>query len=349
MRPTSPRRSRASCSAAPASRPRSTAPRRVWPTRSVWPRRRSSSGPSSWEGGLVYALRRAERTVGWLVVRDDLPSAVRRRLEERVLPALEALLAAALERDRLQAEVVETSALRRSDELKTALLRSVSHDLRTPLTAILTAGSGGRRERHLTRGPAGARPCDHRGGGAADGAGGEVARPVAPAGRERRAAAPMVRGRRAPPGGRDAARSRRDPLRIHDRHGASARACRPDPARAGLRQPDRERAALLGSGARLGARPGRRRAAAGARSSTAAPGSRSQELARVFERFLPRHEPAVGRHRLRARAGDREGLRRGQRRQRVGGVAPRSGHELRGLASARARAPASPAGEAQLP
>ena len=57
------------------------------------------------------------------------------------MPALEALLAAALERDRLQAEVVETRALRRSDELKTALLRTVSHDLRTPLTAILTAGS----------------------------------------------------------------------------------------------------------------------------------------------------------------------------------------------------------------
>ena len=58
-----------------------------------------------------------------------------------MVPALEALLAAALERDRLQAEVVETRALRRSDELKTALLRSVSHDLRTPLTAIMTAGS----------------------------------------------------------------------------------------------------------------------------------------------------------------------------------------------------------------
>ena len=35
---------------------------------------------------------------------------------------------------------METAALRRSDELKTALLRAVSHDLRTPLTAIVTAG-----------------------------------------------------------------------------------------------------------------------------------------------------------------------------------------------------------------
>jgi K+-sensing histidine kinase KdpD len=55
--------------------------------------------------------------------------------------AVEALIAAARERDRLQAELVETAALRRSDELKTALLRATSHDLRTPLTAILTAGS----------------------------------------------------------------------------------------------------------------------------------------------------------------------------------------------------------------
>ena len=37
------------------------------------------------------------------------------------------------------ADVVETSALRRSDVIKTALLRSVSHDLRSPLTAIMTS------------------------------------------------------------------------------------------------------------------------------------------------------------------------------------------------------------------
>ena len=37
--------------------------------------------------------------------------------------------------------MVEAEALRRSDELKTALLRSVSHDLRTPLTSIIAAGA----------------------------------------------------------------------------------------------------------------------------------------------------------------------------------------------------------------
>ena len=50
----------------------------------------------------------------------------------RVLPALGALFA-------VQADALEAEALRRSDALKTALLRSVSHDLRSPLTAILAA------------------------------------------------------------------------------------------------------------------------------------------------------------------------------------------------------------------
>jgi len=35
---------------------------------------------------------------------------------------------------------IETETLRRSDELKTTLLRAVSHDLRSPLTAIVAAG-----------------------------------------------------------------------------------------------------------------------------------------------------------------------------------------------------------------
>src|SRR5438046_476166 len=52
------------------------------------------------------------------------------------------LVAAAVgvHRGAVQAEAVETAALRRSDGLKTALLRAVSHDLRTPLTAMVTAG-----------------------------------------------------------------------------------------------------------------------------------------------------------------------------------------------------------------
>jgi K+-sensing histidine kinase KdpD len=55
--------------------------------------------------------------------------------------ALEELEARTRERDRMRAEAVEAEALRRSDELKTALLRAISHDLRTPLTSIIASGS----------------------------------------------------------------------------------------------------------------------------------------------------------------------------------------------------------------
>lgn len=41
----------------------------------------------------------------------------------------------------MQAKSVETEAVRQSDELKTVLLRAVSHDLRTPLTSIIAGGS----------------------------------------------------------------------------------------------------------------------------------------------------------------------------------------------------------------
>jgi two-component system, OmpR family, sensor histidine kinase KdpD len=78
--------------------------------------------------------------IATLVVPRDLPAETLERLHAHVVPSLEALVAIALHRDAVQAEVVETAALRRSDELKTALLRAVSHDLRTPLTAMVTAG-----------------------------------------------------------------------------------------------------------------------------------------------------------------------------------------------------------------
>src|SRR5205823_10345278 len=43
---------------------------------------------------------------------------------------------------RLAGEAVEAETLRQSDAVKTAVLRSVSHDLRSPLTAIRTASEG---------------------------------------------------------------------------------------------------------------------------------------------------------------------------------------------------------------
>ncbi len=69
-------------------------------------------------------------------------AAARRRL----LPALASLLGVAIDRERLASEALEAEALRRSDAMKTAVLRAVSHDLRTPLMAILTSASALARE-----------------------------------------------------------------------------------------------------------------------------------------------------------------------------------------------------------
>jgi two-component system sensor histidine kinase KdpD len=86
-------------------------------------------------------LRTADgETVATMLVPRNLRVDTAERLRSQVIPALSALVAVALHRDAVQAEAVETAALRRSDELKTALLRAVSHDLRTPLTTIVTAG-----------------------------------------------------------------------------------------------------------------------------------------------------------------------------------------------------------------
>jgi two-component system, OmpR family, sensor histidine kinase KdpD len=90
---------------------------------------------------LALALRDGQRRqIATLLVPADVDHDARERLRAQIVPALEALIAIALQRDRLQAEAVETEALRRSDDVKTALLRAVSHDLRTPLTGIVAAG-----------------------------------------------------------------------------------------------------------------------------------------------------------------------------------------------------------------
>jgi len=93
------------------------------------------------ERTIAFPLREGTRRLGTLLVGADTSEASLRRLQERVVPALEALMSAALERETLLGGVVETASLRRADTVKTALLRAVSHDLRSPLTAISAAGA----------------------------------------------------------------------------------------------------------------------------------------------------------------------------------------------------------------
>jgi two-component system, OmpR family, sensor histidine kinase KdpD len=88
----------------------------------------------------IPLLGRGGERLATLLVPADLGAENAARLRVHVVPSLQALIAVALHRDAAQAEAVTAAALRRSDELKTALLQTVSHDLRTPLTAIHTAG-----------------------------------------------------------------------------------------------------------------------------------------------------------------------------------------------------------------
>ncbi len=89
----------------------------------------------------AIALGMGEHRVGTLMIPGGLPPKVVARLRERVVPALSAVVEVALERERLVREAVQTEGLRRSEAIKTAVLRTVSHDLRSPVTAMVTAGA----------------------------------------------------------------------------------------------------------------------------------------------------------------------------------------------------------------
>jgi two-component system sensor histidine kinase KdpD len=84
-----------------------------------------------------YALEVSGQQIGTIYMPADADPEV--AVRHRFLPALAALLAVAAEREQLETEALEAEMLRRSDLVKTTLLRAVSHDLRSPLTGIRTA------------------------------------------------------------------------------------------------------------------------------------------------------------------------------------------------------------------
>jgi len=92
-----------------------------------------------WTASAAAQISFGGRPLGLMEVGPALPGEEPRWERPGLVAAVAGLAAVAVERGRLFETVLEAEGLRRSDELKTALLRSVSHEFRTPLTAIRTA------------------------------------------------------------------------------------------------------------------------------------------------------------------------------------------------------------------
>lgn len=90
-----------------------------------------------YEDGASYPVVVGGETIGSLHVGATTSAVV----DQDYLATVSALIALALERADLLAKAADAMALTRSEELKTALLSSVSHDLRTPLTTIIASAS----------------------------------------------------------------------------------------------------------------------------------------------------------------------------------------------------------------
>lgn len=92
-------------------------------------------------------IRTAKKTVGVLGLRQGAGDA---RLSQDMLRTLDSILdqsAVAIERLTFAEEAARVEAMTATDKLRTALMSSVSHDLRTPLTTILGSASALRQDR----------------------------------------------------------------------------------------------------------------------------------------------------------------------------------------------------------
>lgn len=104
--------------------------------------RRSLSEWGSRAPGLFAPLRVGKRTVGVLGVADKRDGGPFTVVEHTILNTLADQAAVALERLRLLREAERAEILARTDELKSALVSAVSHDLRTPIASMMALVTG---------------------------------------------------------------------------------------------------------------------------------------------------------------------------------------------------------------
>ncbi len=97
-----------------------------------------SSAPPQGEASVVPLSSR--RRPGWILAAGD--AGWEREDLQRMADPLGRLIDVAHEHERISSQFAESEATRRADAAKTALLHAISHDLRSPLTAITTAAGG---------------------------------------------------------------------------------------------------------------------------------------------------------------------------------------------------------------
>ncbi|MGI8506023.1 MAG: sensor histidine kinase [Solirubrobacteraceae bacterium] len=100
---------------------------------------RVSVQPVPSPGAGERSLRLAASPRVWLYVAGD--ASLEWTEIERLAEPLGRLIDVAVERERVAEQAAETEAAKRTDTARTAILHAISHDLRSPLTAITTAGS----------------------------------------------------------------------------------------------------------------------------------------------------------------------------------------------------------------
>ena len=232
-------------------------------------------------------LTAGSRRLGTLYLREGAGSSL--AIRRRFLPALASLVAVAVDRERLAREAVEAEALRRSDTIKTAVLQAVSHDLRSPLTAIKVAAdepceSGARARRRRTAQNC-SRRCRSRSIVSSVSSGTcSTSRASRPVRRSRTASSGRSTSSRT--GARAARRGGAQRVELDLAGGGRLRRGRRRPDRARARQPARERAQVLApptsrSTSRVTTHA-QRRPRARRRPRTRHPGA---ELERIFEPF----------------------------------------------------------------
>ena len=107
------------------------------------------SAPAPRAGELAVPLPTRERS-GWLYVEQ---ASWQRADAERMAAPVADVLDMELHHRRVAETAAEADAARRGDVAKTAILHAISHDLRSPLTAITTAASALRAGGLSARGP----------------------------------------------------------------------------------------------------------------------------------------------------------------------------------------------------